>query len=255
MPWGKKAALVAYEKATGNIVWTTPNLKGKNQEYESPIPMKFEGRDMILAAAQQSYLIGVDARTGEQLWEIAGFKSGGEIPSPTPIGDGRIFITAGYNQGCFMLRLALLTDEEKLKPENQGRQYSITKLWANKNMGSKCAQALLWNGYLYGNDDVSGALRCITLDGDVQWDSKQKFGMGNLILADGLIYQIHGDTGELVMAEAVPDGYKELARVPMLAPPEPWAPMAFKDGKLVIRDMHKILCLDVTAAGNGAGGH
>ena len=56
------------------------------------------------------------------------------------------------------------------------------------------------------------------------------------------------------MAEASPSGYKELGRTKMLAPPEPWAPPAFKDGKLVIRDMHKIYCLDVTAAGNAASG-
>jgi len=35
---------------------------------------------------------------------------------------------------------------------------------------------------------------------------------------------------------------------------EDWAPLAFKDGKLVVRDMHKMFCLDVTATGNGAAG-
>ena len=31
MPWGKKAALVAYEKATGKVVWTTPNPKASRR--------------------------------------------------------------------------------------------------------------------------------------------------------------------------------------------------------------------------------
>ena len=122
-------------------------------------------------------------------------------------------------------------------------------------MGSKCAQALFYNGYIYGNSsDVGGGLRCITLDGQVKWDSKVGFDLGNLIIADGLIYVIQGGSGELCMAEASPDGYKELGRAPMLAPPEPWAPLAFKDGKLVVRDKHNIHCLDVTAAANGAAG-
>jgi hypothetical protein len=69
-----------------------------------------------------------------------------------------------------------------------------------------------------------------------------------------LIYVIQGGNGELCMAEASPAGYKELGRVPMLTQPEPWAPLAYKDGKLVVRDMHKMFCLDVTAAGNGTAG-
>ena len=174
-----------------------------------------------------------------------------DIPSPLPIGDGRIFFTTGYGRGAVMLKVARATGEA-----NRGSQYGVTQLWANKNMGSKCAQALLWNGYIYGNSaDVGGGLRCITLDGQKKWDSKPKsFDLGNLLIADGLIYIIQGDNGQLCMAEASPDGYKELGRAPMLAPPEPWAPLAFKDGKLVVRDMHKIFCLDVTAAGNGAAG-
>ena len=96
MPWGKKAALVAYEKATGKVAWTTPNPKDVGEEYQSPILMKLDGRDMILANGMQGYLIGVDAKTGKQLWEHQVWPRGNgwwEIPSPEVIGDGRIFMT------------------------------------------------------------------------------------------------------------------------------------------------------------------
>ncbi len=93
----------------------------------------------------------------------------------------------------------------------------------------------------------------MTLDGRIQWDSQVQFDIGNLIIADGLIYIIHGGDGKLCMAEAAPDGYRELGRAQVLAPPQTWAPPAFKDGKLVIRDMNNIFCLDVTAAGQGEG--
>jgi hypothetical protein len=123
-------------------------------------------------------------------------------------------------------------------------------------MGSKCAQALLYHGFLYGNSsDVGGGLRCITLDGAVRWDSRSSgrtFDLGNLIIADGLIYIMNGKTGELVMAEASPNGYKELGHAQFLTEGEDWAPMAFKDGKLLLRDyQHSLVCLDVSAAGNG----
>ena len=260
MPWGKKAVLVAYEKATGKVAWATPNLKGVEEEYESPILMKFNGRDMVLALGMQGYLVGADAKTGEQLFEhlvYAAGKTWWDVPSPLPIGDGRIFFTAGYGHGSVMLKVARAAGEA-----NPGRQYEVTQLWANKTMGSKCAQALLWDGYIYGNSfNVAGGLRCITLDGQIKWDSfnargknKAKFNLGCLLIADGLIYIFHGGNGVLCMAEASPAGYRELGRAPVLALPGPWAPLAFKDGELVVRDMHNIFCLDVTAAGNGEAG-
>ena len=258
MPWGKKAALVAYEKASGNVAWTTPNLKGVAEGYMSPILMKFDGRDMILALGFKGELIGADARTGQPLFERLVYpdnKPFENIPSPLPIGDGRIFFTCGYSHGAVMLKLARLTAEEKHNPANRGLPYKLTQLWANKNMASLCGQALLYDGYIYGNCfDAGGGLRCISLDGQIKWDSKVKFDRGNLIIADGLIYIIQGADGKLCMAEASPAGYRELGRAQILAPPQTWGPPAFKDGKLVIRDMHKIYCVDVTAAGNGEAG-
>ena len=242
-PWGKKAAVVAYEKGTGKVVWTTPNPKGVALEYQSPVPMTLGGRDMILASGHGGYLIGVDARTGKQLFDYDGYpKKGNTIPSPVVVGDGRIFLTGGYGAGSVMI-----------KAEPEGNDYKVTELWKNNNMGSKCAQALLWNGFIYGNSaDAGGGLRCLTLDGQVKWDSKiareRVFDLGGLIIADGLIYIIDGTNGDLYMVEATPDGYKQLGKASLLRPPEPWAPAAFKDGKLVIRDMHKMVCLDVAAA-------
>ena len=241
MPWGKKAAVVALDKATGKPVWTTPNPKGVVQEYQSPVPMTLGGQEMILATGRQGYLIGVDARTGKQLWEYTGFpKVGWHIASPLVVGDGRIFLTGGYGAGCVMLKV-----------ERQGDTYSVSELFKNMSMGSTCAQPLLWDGYLYGNSyDTGGGLRCVTLDGKVVWDSKKNHGptfdMGTAFIADGLIYAINGTNGDITMAEATPDGYKQLGRSPLLAPPEPWGPMAFEDGKLIVRDSHKMVCLDLT---------
>ncbi len=135
--------------------------------------------------------------------------------------------------------------------EAGGGQYRVTELFKNRNMGSTCAQALLWDGYIYGNSaDVGGGLRCLTLDGQIKWDSKRpggkEFGMGALLIADGLIYIVNGSNGEFVMAEATPEGYRELGRAPVLSGKECWAPMAFSNGKLVARDMQKMVCLDLT---------
>jgi outer membrane protein assembly factor BamB len=243
-PWGKKAALVAYEKATGNVAWTTPNPKGIVQDYQSPVPMKLGGRSMIVSNSRQGYMIGVDARDGRQLWEYTGYaasKKGWNIPSPIQVPDDRVLIIGGYGAGSAMIKI-----------EAQGDQFAVKELWKNVNMGSMCNQALVYDGFIYCNSaDVEKGLICLTLDGQVKWDSKAQrkfFDMGAILIADGLIFALHGQSGDLYMVEASPEGYRELGKVSLLSRGENWAPMAFANGKLIIRDHAKqMVCLDLMA--------
>ncbi len=239
-PWGKKASLVAYEKKTGKVAWTTPNPKGIVQDYQSPVPMTLDGKTMIVAAGRRGYTIGVDAGTGKQLWSYEGYPNKGwNIPSPIIIGDGRVLITGGYGCGSAMFKV-----------ERQEDAYRTRELWKNLNMGTKIAQAILHGGHLFGNSaDVGGGLRCLTLDGNIKWDSKasgRTFEMGNLIIADGLIFIVDGKNGKFFMVEATHDGYRELDQASFLDGPKVWAPMAYKDGKLVLRDQHRLACIDLS---------
>jgi outer membrane protein assembly factor BamB len=239
-PWGKKAALVAYHKNTGKVAWATPNPKAIVQDYQSPVPMTLDGKAMIVAAGRRGYVIGVDAGTGKQLWSYEGYPhTGWNIPSPVIIGDGRVLITGGYGAGSAMFKV-----------EQRGGAYTARELWKNRNMGTKIAQAVLYKGSIYGNSaDSDGGLRCLDLKGNITWDSKadgRKFGMGNLLIADDLIFLAHGGNGRLHMIEASPRGYNELGHASVLSGNKVWAPMAYKDGKLVLRDLHKLVCVDLT---------
>jgi hypothetical protein len=49
------------------------------------------------------------------------------------------------------------------------------------------------------------------------------------------------------LIEAATTAYNELASAQVLAGPEVWAPMALADGKLVLRDLSRMVCLDVRA--------
>ncbi len=89
-------------------------------------------------------------------------------------------MTSGYfGQGSVMLRI-----------ERQGEKHKVTQLWKNTKWAAQARQALLHEGHLDGNSaDLGGGLRCLTLDGEVQWDSKaghqREFDLGNLIIAGG----------------------------------------------------------------------
>ena len=70
-------------------------------------------------------------------------------------------------------------------------------------------------------------------------------GLGSYLLADGMFFVLDGDTGNLHLLEASTTEYKELASAHVLAGQEVWAPMALSGGKLVLRDLTKMICLDV----------
>lgn len=240
-PWGSKAAIVALNKVDGKMVWSTPNPGGVDQDYQSAVPMMLGDTPTIVSAGRQgSCVLGVDAQTGKELWVYKGYKSEWHIPSPTVIDKERVLLTGGYGAGSVML---------KISKTPQG--YEAKEVWKGKAMGSKIPQALLYQDHIYCNSaDVSGGLKCLTLDGEIKWDSKaagKTFDMGNLLLADGLLFLIEGKAGTLFMIEASPEGYKELAIASLLKAPEVWAPLAYSNGKLIIRDQHKMVCLDLLA--------
>ena len=54
-----------------------------------------------------------------------------------------------------------------------------------------------------------------------------------------------GDSGKLRLVDASTTGYNELASAQVLAGQEVWGPMALSGGRLVLRDLSKMICLDV----------
>ena len=55
----------------------------------------------------------------------------------------------------------------------------------------------------------------------------------------------------LRLIEASTQQYKELASAQILEGGDVWGPMALSNGKLVIRDMNRMFCLQVGPSGTG----
>ena len=238
-PWGGKAALVAYNKTDGKVVWRTPNAAGTALAYTSPTLMKLDGRTMIVATGNGSYTIGVDAETGKQLWFYDGYRCDIQIASPIILSDGRVLLTGGYGAGSAMFTV-----------EARGEDFAVTELWKTKAFGSALNQPVIYDGHIFLNvgfkESVHG-LACATTDGELKWETGQSpsFDMGSILLADGLIFAVNGADGDLVIIGPNPNAYTELARARVLAGQKIWAPMALSNGKLLLRDHTKLMCLDL----------
>ncbi|MFW6164133.1 MAG: polyvinylalcohol dehydrogenase, partial [Planctomycetota bacterium] len=90
-----------------------------------------------------------------------------------------------------------------------------------------------------------GRLACADLEGKPLWDSgPDRFGLGPYLIANGLIFAMDDDA-HMTLAEATPEGYRKLADATILDGHDAWGPMALVAGRLIVRDMTRMVCLDV----------
>ena len=78
------------------------------------------------------------------------------------------------------------------------------------------------------------------------WQSSKevRFGLGPFILADGK-FLILDDRGYLSIVAADTRRYRLLARSRVLRGRDSWGPMALVNGRLLVRDLNEIRCLDL----------
>ncbi len=237
-PGGKDALLLALDLTTGKPLWRTPNPRGWKMTHSSIMPMDFAGRRLFVYCASKG-VVGVDAKDGKLLWETTDWKiSIATVPSPLPLPDGKIFLTGGYGAGSLMLQL-----EDK---EGKLTTKTLFKL-TPEVFGATQHTPVLKDGFLYGAR-ADGRYVCLGLDGKVAWASGpgETFGLGSFLIADDLIFALN-DSGKLRLMEASPARFNLLGEAQPLTNRESWAPMALAGNRLLLRDLTRLVCLDVSA--------
>ena len=234
---GGSSLMIAVDCETGEIVWKSPNPNGWKMTHSSILPTEFMGERMYIYCASRG-VVGISADDGTILWETTDWKIRiANIPSPVVVGDGLIFLSGGYNTGSMMLQLSFEHEQIIAKP--------LFRL-ASEVFGSAQHTPVFYNGYIYGvRPDEQ--LICLDLSGKVMWTSTSanKFGLGPYIIINDLIY-VMNDSGELFLAKATPRGFIQLARAKVLEGPDSWGPMAIASGRLILRDLNRMICLDIS---------
>ena len=112
--------------------------------------------------------------------------------------------------------------------------------------GSPSCQPRPWlsSYYLYGFDNAN--LKCIeAATGDEMWSHPRDLGKGSLIRVGDLLIAL-GEEGKLVLAEATPRQYNELAKTQVMRG-RCWTPPTLAHGRLYLRNQTELVCLDVRA--------
>jgi len=230
--------ITALEKDTGETIWETPNSDKLPMSHASVMPTELDGVKQYLYCTLKGPL-GVSAEDGNVLWSFP-FKFNVAVPtSPLAIGDGRIFLTSCYEAGTVMIRV-----------KRDGDQFSAEEVFrlTGAEWNSEVHTPILHENHLFAvGKKKRGLFTCLDLDGKIVWTSagKASFGLGSYMLVDGMFLILEGKTGMLRLIEASTTDYKELAAAQVLSGHDVWGPMGLANGKLVLRDLTKMVCVEI----------
>lgn len=242
-----EVGVVAYNKQSGEIVWKTASLG--NIGYVSPSIAKINGEDQLImitassggfggGARTPSNVVGINPKSGTVLWTYSNWSCW--IPSSPAYdaGDNKLLVVGGYRSGSAMIQI-----------EKNGSEYKVNELFKTAEFGEHTKPPLMHNGYFYAqfsNNETRDGLSCMSESGEIMWKTKREpnFDKGSMILVGDLILATDG-AKTLYLIEPDPTGFKPLATAELLEAGQNWAPIALADGKLLIRDQHKMYCVKV----------
>jgi outer membrane protein assembly factor BamB len=242
---GGDALVVAFDQATGKEVWKSPNPDNDLMSHASLMPATIGGVKQYLYLTMNK-VVGIAAENGNILWKSPFTARMAASPSPVAVGGDKVFVTSGYEAGSVMYQV-----------KKTASGFSAGPLFELKStqFNSEVHTPILYKDHLFAvSSKKRGQFTCLGLDGKIVWQSpvsstspaeSRTFELGGFILADGMFILLEGETGMLRLIEASTTGYKELSSAQILQGHDVWGPPALSNGKLIIRDMAKMVCVQV----------
>lgn len=217
---GRNAGIVAFDTATGKTAWQATDERAS---YSSPTIATIGGRSYAIFVTRLKCL-AVDPTTGKILFELPFGKTGPTVNAATPLViGGNLFLSSSYGVGARLLRLDTTPKE----------------IWSNdETMSSQYTTCVYRDGDLFGihgrEDFANGELRCIeAATGKIHWQVPG-FGVGHLILVGDQLLILTTE-GQLILAEATREKYRELARATVSKDVTRSLP-AYSNGRLYFRE-------------------
>jgi outer membrane protein assembly factor BamB len=232
-PGGIENNIVALNRFTGETIWTSPGNR-QPSAYCSPIYIKHNKTSLIVTMTAES-IIGVDALTGQCYWQVPQFQTN-KIHANTPVySGGRIYCSsdnAKTNSGLLALKLS---DDGK----------SVIIEWRNENFKNLMGGIIVSDGYIYGSMYRKNLWCCLNGSNGQIIYSSDKFGDGNIIMADGLYY-CYSEKGELALVAANPSSFNVISKFQVpLGTDQHWSHPVISRGKLYIRHGNALMAYNL----------
>ena len=242
-PAGKKL-IIGVDCTSGKVVFSTPNPDKFKMSHSSIIPMTFHGKKMYVYCPIGG-IVGISAEDkdrGTVLFKTTEWKHSVISPSPVKVRDDMILVSAGYGAGSMMFRVIY-----------KDNIFSIKKLFAIDKSDFACEQhtPIYYKEHLFtvlpaDAGERNKELVCMKPDGTHVWSSGKdnRFGLGPFLIADEKIFVLN-DNGVLTVVKASPVSYNQIWQTRVLKGREAWAPIALSGGLMILRDLKRMICLDL----------
>lgn len=233
-PGGTGATVVALNKNSGDVIWTSAFPGDPEAGYASITITTAAGVKQYIAYVG-SGLGGIDAKTGSLLWHYEKTKGTGNMPTPVSR-DALIYSSTTRVEGALIKLVA------------QGDSIAVEEVYQKPDLPNAIGGTVLVGNYLYGSNGKS--LVCLDFkSGEIKWEG-EGLGAGSICTAAGNLY-FHGENGQVVLVAATPENYQEKGRFTPVDPPEhkrmeqAWAYPVVADGKLYVRDLGCLWCYSI----------
>jgi outer membrane protein assembly factor BamB len=258
-------AVVALDRKSGKVRWTA--VASREPGYCPPVVYEHGGKRQLIVWHPQG-LVSLDPQTGKEYWsQPFEAENGLSIAMPRLLGD-RLLVSSNY-EGSRMYRLSPDAPRAGLlwKRGGKGRRKEDQTLYA-----------LMSTPFLRGNHAYGvsrdGALCCIDAnDGKVVWqtfdattgDEGPKQWANAFLIAVGEAapdaeaqrFAIFNETGDLILADLSPKGYREVSRAHVIEPLNTdaqravvWSYPAFANRCVFVRNDREIICYPLAAQAN-----
>lgn len=237
VPFGGPAAnsetgrsLIALSAASGDVLWTA----GEDQiSYASPALLNLGGKRQIVSVNEHT-ITGHEVDDGSVLWEAAwpGQSNGGaNCAMVVPAGENRFLIGKGYGGGSGLYQVT----------GSQG-QWTAEELWkSSRVLKTKFTHAAVVGDTAFAISN--GSLEAVDIsDGERLWiqGRRTRLGQGQILVAGNVILG-QAEGGEVVLAAADRNEYRELLRLPALNA-KTWNVPTLAGRHLLVRNDREVIC-------------
>lgn len=228
---GPNAAVLAFDRNTGTLAWKGGAFP---VAAASPILITVDGQQQLVVTGEHE-IVGMNPTNGAVLWSHPHKTSWGlNISTPVWAPGNLLFVSAAYNNGARVLRLA----------QAHGKT-SVTEQWFQNRMRVHIGTVVRVGDFVVGSSGDFGPCPTVAVDlttGKVLWQNRQ-FARSTFVYADNKLILLDED-GTLGLARVSAEGMQVLSRAPLLTN-RAWTVPTIVGTVLYIRDRRQAMAVDL----------
>jgi outer membrane protein assembly factor BamB len=235
------ASLVAFDKDSGETTWKSRDDKAS---YASPIALgNGKHRQIVFLTAEG--VVSLNPADGKEFWSFP-LRDRLFESSTTPIVVGDFLLASSITYGSAGLRLS--TKDGKPAANEAWTNPQLTSYFTTPvAIGKDHLFLVTGTPPSYGGRRAppQANLHCVeAATGKILWKHEKvgRYHAGLMRTGDGKVLMLD-DRGDLVLVDASPKAYRELARSKVCG--ATWSHPALANGKLYLRDNKELLCLQM----------